>query len=191
MNAYDFDDTIYKGDSGIDLIKYTFKKKPFLMIKYLFITLFFAIKYYFKKSTYKEVKEKLFGFLREIKNLEEYIDLFVNIHMKNIKPWYYEIQKKDDVLISASYDLWINKFAQKINIKNVISTKYDIKTGKIIGENCLKEEKLKRFDKEFPNKIIKKSYSDSPNDIPLLKRAEQGFVVKDDKITKYYKGYKF
>ena len=38
MNAYDFDKTIYDGDSGTDLIKYTFRK-----LFYQYITCNYAL----------------------------------------------------------------------------------------------------------------------------------------------------
>lgn len=191
MNAYDFDNTIYKGDTSVDLVLYTLIKRPFLMIKYIFKTIPTGVKYIFKKAKTSDAKEILFGFLTEINDLDKYLDLFADKHMKNIKKWYYEIQKKDDIVISASYTIWVKKFCDRLNIKNIIATDIDLKTGKIIEENCSRKEKLIKFDKRYPNKIIKKSYSDSPKDIPLLERAKIGYVVKGDKITEYYKGYKF
>lgn len=191
MNVYDFDDTIYKGDTSKDLIKYTLKKKPLLMLKYIFKTIPVAIKYLFKKVKAQDVKESLFMFIKEIKNLDKYLDKYVDSHMKNIKPWYKEKQKRNDVVISASYILWIKKFCDKLNIKTSIGTEVDVKTGKIIGKNCSGKEKLVRFDKMFPGKEILESYSDSMKDLPLLERAKQGYVVKDNEIIPYKKGDKF
>lgn len=191
MNVYDFDDTIYKGDTSEDLIKYTLKKKPLLMLKYIFKTIPVLVKYIFKKAKRQDVKESLFMFIIEIKNLDKYLDKFVDEHMNNIKPWYKERQKKDDVVISASYIIWIKKFCDRLNIKNSIGTEVDLKTGKIIGKNCSGKEKLVRFDKMFPGKVILESYSDSKHDLPLLERAKQGYVVKDNEIIPYRKGYKF
>lgn len=191
MNVYDFDDTIYRGDTSIDLIKYTLIKHPFLMLKYIFKFIKKGVLYKLNKVEFKEVKETLFMFLIEIKDLDKYLEKFTDKYMKNIKSWYKEKQKKEDLVISASYTIWIKKFCDRLNIKNVIGTEVDLKTGKIIGNNCSGEEKLKRFDKLFPNIEILESYSDSKKDIPLLERAKQGYVVKGDKITPYKKEYKF
>ena len=35
---------------------------------------------------------------------------------------YYEMQTDNDLIASASYDLWINLFAEKIGVKSVIAT---------------------------------------------------------------------
>lgn len=191
MNVYDFDDTIYKGDTSVDLVKHTLKKKPLLMLKYILKTIPVLIKYLFKKVKFQDVKESLFMFIIEIKDLDKYLDEYIDIHMKNIKPWYKEKQKKDDVIISASYILWIKKYCDRLNIKTSIGTEVNLKTGKIIGKNCLSKEKLVRFDVMFPGKEILESYSDSKKDLPLLERARQGYVVKGNKIIPYRKGYKF
>ena len=39
MNVYDFDDTIYDGDTNKDLLKYSLKKYPLLVIKSLLKTI--------------------------------------------------------------------------------------------------------------------------------------------------------
>ncbi len=191
MIVYDFDDTIYDGDSSIDMVFYTLKNHPFLMIKYLIKFLFKLIKYKFNKCEFKEAKEILFAFLFEIKNLDNYLNEFVESHMKNIKPWYKKIHKDNDLIISASYELWINKFCKKLNIKNAMGTKVDMKTGKIIGKNCSGNEKIKRYIEVYKDKKILKAFSDSKKDIPLLEFAKEGYVVKGNKIVKYYKGFKF
>ena len=33
MNVYDFDGTIYNGDSGVDFVKFMFRKKKMLVLK--------------------------------------------------------------------------------------------------------------------------------------------------------------
>ena len=44
MNVYDFDDTIYDGDTNRDLMKYSFKRHPFLVIKALLNKLSFHLR---------------------------------------------------------------------------------------------------------------------------------------------------
>ena len=47
INLYDFDKTIYKGDSSIDLYKYALRNKP-TIIKYLPMQLLAIFKYKIK-----------------------------------------------------------------------------------------------------------------------------------------------
>ena len=138
----------------------------------------------------KREREEVISAMRELNPDAEFIDSFIDSHIKNIKPWYKSQQKENDTIISASYDLWINPFCERLGIKNIICTKVDDK-GKIIGENCKGEEKVKRFREEFPNVEVLESYSDSSTDIPMLLLAKKPFIVDGNKIKPYSEGSYF
>ncbi len=190
MNIYDFDNTIYNGDTNRDIIVYSIKRHPINVI----ISLIKSKKLYkkYKKGLieFKDVKEVMLSFLFKINNLDEYLDKFVDKHLKNIKYWYYNQQKNDDVIISASYEIWIKKFCDRLGIKNVIATKTD-DNGKIIGKNLKGEEKVIEFKKQFNNEVVECAYSDAKIDLPMLGLAKKSYVVKGNKIIPYTKNYKF
>ena len=190
MNLYDFDGTIYDGDTCKDLIIFGLKKYPFITLKSLVSALDTNVKCKYGKTTFEKVKEKLLSFIFEIPNYKDFINDFVKTHLKKIKPWYLKQQTKNDVIVSASYDLWINEFAKELNIKYVVATKVNDK-GKIIGRNCKGKEKVFRIKKLFPNKRFIKSFSDSSSDIPILELSSKSYVVENNNIFRYKRGYKF
>ena len=190
MNIYDFDDTIYDGDSNKDIIMYSLKKHPFKVLKALNKAKKEEKKYKMGLIPFERVKETLLSFLFDINNLDSYIEGFVNKNMKKIKPWYKKRQSDYDIVISASYELWINVFCKKLGIKYVIATKTDSE-GRIIGKNCKGDEKLKRLAEVIPNARIESSYSDSKSDLPILKAAKTSFVVEGDNLIPYVEGYNF
>ena len=190
MNIYDFDDTIYDGDSCRDIIKYGIKHYPLKTIKSLFKFLIIYIKYKFKKVPFEQVKQEMLSFIFSIDNYEEFIDSFVDSHFKNIKKWYLDNKKENDIIATASYELWISKFAFKLGIKNVIATKTN-NQGIIIGKNCKRKEKVVRIKKEFKNATFENSYSDSMSDLPILELSKKAFVVEGNKLIPYEKGYNF
>jgi len=99
---------------------------------------------------------------------------------------WYAIQKKDnDLIISASLDFLLKPIMDMLNIKNWISTKYDVKTGKINGENCYGEEKLKQFRLQFSGHQLEAFYSDSMSDFPMFKESNEAYLVnkKPQKIS--------
>ena len=110
--------------------------------------------------------------------------------MKKIKPWYINRKSDNDIIISASYEIWIMQFCRRLGIKYVIATKTDSE-GKIIGKNCKGIEKLKRLANVIPNAVIVSAYSDSSCDIPILEAARTAYVVEGDKLITYTKGYQF
>lgn len=188
MNVYDFDDTIYDGDTNRDLMKYSFKKHPFLVIKSLLKTIIPFIKYKMKKIPFERVKEVMLSFLFELDDTEKYIKSFVKDHMKNIKSWYKV--NKNDVILSASYYLWISEFAKELGVKHVIATNTD-ENGKIVGKNCKKQEKVNRLKEKFSLDKIETAYGDSACDMYVLNVAKKGFVVEGNELKTYKKGYKF
>lgn len=190
MNIYDFDDTIYNGDTNRDIILYSFKKHPFKVIKALKKTKKLERDYKRGLITFERVKEALLSFLFEIDDLDSYIEKFVNANIKKIKPWYLSRKSEYDIVISASYELWIVPFCRKLGIKYVLATKTD-KDGHIIGKNCKGEEKVKRLANTIPNAQIVTSYSDSESDLPILNLAKTAYVVEGNKLIPYVKGYKF
>ena len=101
MNVYDFDDTIYNGDSTRDFYFYCLARKPLLILKAFYhFSLFPA--YFIGKRSKTEAKERFYRFLRSVDNTEEWLSDFWDKNISKIKLWYKEQQKEDDVIISAS-----------------------------------------------------------------------------------------
>ncbi len=187
MNIYDFDNTILKGDSSIKFFKYSLIKHPLLVMKSIIKTIREGIKYLFQKSSLGNVKSKLFSFVKEIDNLDEYINEFVLKNIKYIKNFYLEQKKDNDVIISASFAFLIEPFCEHLGIKNVIATTYDVKKGSIIGKNCKGEEKIRRFRELYKDAKVDNAYSDSLSDIPMFEIAKNAYLVKNNEIIRYSK----
>ena len=190
MNIYDFDGTIYNGDSCRDIVKYGILKHPILTLKALKKADELNAQYEQGLVPFEKVKEEMLSFIFKIKNYPKFINSFVASHMKNIKPWYNSRKTNNDVIVSASYELWLNVFARNLGIKYVIGTKTDI-DGKIYGKNCKGSEKVNRIKQIFPNAPIACCYSDSSVDIPLLELGTTAYVVEGNKLNPYKRGYKF
>ncbi len=191
MNVYDFDGTIYDGDSGIDFLKYSFRKKPFILIIVIIKTFLIYIKYLFNKATFQEVKESMFSFVSRIKDFDKFINKFVLKHKKKIKKFYLDQKSKNDLIITASLDFYVKPLCHSVGIKKIIATKYDVKKGKIIGNNCKGSEKVKILLRMYPNKRIDKFYTDSISDEPLFNHASEVYIVEKTKIFTYTQKFQF
>ena len=114
MNIYDFDDTIYAGDTNRDIMLYSFKKHPFMVLKALKKAA--ALDRDYKKGivSFERVKEAMLSFLFELPDRDQYINKFVDAHIKKIKSWYLSRKTDNDIVISASYELWISVFCKKL-----------------------------------------------------------------------------
>jgi phosphoserine phosphatase len=64
----------------------------------------------------------------------------------------------------------------------LIASKVNPKTGVYRGKNCYGEEKVRRFKERYAGERIDSFFSDDYADMPLMRIAEQVFLVKKNKI---------
>ena len=183
INAYDFDGTIYDGDSSADFYFYCLKRRPLILICAP-IQIWGVLLYFLKIKDKDYMKERIFSFLKYIPKVDNYIEDFWKKKEKKIKNWYLEQKQDSDVIISASPEFLLKPIGAKIGFQ-VIATKVDKTNGKYLSKNCHDYEKIKRFEKEYKGVKIRKFYSDSIKaDLAMLEYAKEGFVVKKNDIYK-------
>lgn len=181
MNVYDFDKTIYDGDSTLDFYFFSLKKSP-MLIRFLPIQIIGFIKYMFGMYSKLQFKEKFYSFLKGIKDVDSMVELFWNENQDKIKDWYLKSKEESDVVISASPEFLLNNICRRIGIKHLIASEVNKNTGICEGENCYGEEKVLRFKKYFEKGEIKKFYSDSLSDAPISLMASERYIVTGNNI---------
>lgn len=101
MNVYDFDGTIYNGDSSVDIYFFLLKRYPKL-IAYFPKQILGMVRYKLHLSSKEEMKEMYFSFLKGVQTDKTFVDDFWKQNQNKIKEWYLNQKRKDDVIISAS-----------------------------------------------------------------------------------------
>jgi len=186
LDLYDFDGTIYDGDSGLDLILFSIKKKPKVFF-YIVGSLGIVILYLLKLKSKEQMKNRVFSFLKEFPDTDAFVKEFWESHEKKIKDFWANKKLHDkDIIISASGYFWLKPIADKYKVKDLFATQINPKTGKIEGNNCHSQEKVKLFFKKYPKAKIRVMYTDSIHDLPLIALASEGYLVKKNKIYSYY-----
>ena len=184
MNVYDFDKTIYDGDSTLDFYKFCLKRHPsilFLLPKQIGSAVLYKINF-IDKNKFKEV---FFSFLQSVPDIDEEVFCFWNEHDKKIKNWYKKQRQNNDIIVSASPEFLLEEICNRMNIKCIVATQIDRRTGKISGKNCYGDEKVNRLKKYMPDIKIHCFYSDSYSDAPVAHISEKAYLVKGDKIVRW------
>lgn len=186
MNVYDFDNTLYDGESAFDFFLYCLKKKPRL-VKVVFPIIWDLIKYKSCRMSPAEFKE------RGAYYTESFFDLFDDIqaeiiqfwdkHEHKFKSFYESVRQDDDVIITANVNILVAELFRRKSICNYIATTFDMDTGKL-GEVCFGETKARLFKEQYGEKIDD-FYTDSENDAPLMALAKKVYMVKKNKICLY------
>lgn len=184
MRAFDFDGTIYNGESVFDFYLFSIKYNP-KVIKYVPVVVFNLVKYKLGKTTMEDlesaVKKYAFDYLTAFDNREELVSAFWDAHMHKIKSWYQP--REDDVIITASFNLIIDEFCKRFGIKNCICSHVDTDNMTI---DCLnfRDNKRKTFVELYKDKTIDEFYTDNMVDKPMIDLAERAYFVKGKKIKR-------
>ena len=186
MNVYDFDGTIYDGDSSIDFYLFCIKKKPSVFYKSIIKQLSGVTLYTVKRISKEDYKEKFFSFLRYISVNNQLLNEFWDVKNQKIKKWYLNQKTNSDVIISASPEFLLQPICNRLGV-SLIASKVNPSTGQFTGKNCHGEEKVKRFYELDPNEKIDDFYTDSEVDLPLAELSVKTYFVKGDELVLYEK----
>ncbi len=187
VNVYDFDGTIYNGDSSVDIYFFLLKRYPKL-IAYFPKQILGMVRYKLHLSSKEEMKEMYFSFLKGVQTDKTFVDDFWKQNQNKIKEWYLNQKCKDDVIISASPEFLLKPICDILGIDNLIATKVELSSGKFLSKNCQGVEKVVRFKESFSEAEIEAFYSDSKSDIYMAKLATKAFRVKKNSIMDWEQG---
>lgn len=184
VNVYDFDGTIYNGDSTIDFYFFCLKNNK----KVIFILPRFALdmlRYKLKIIDKTTMKQSFYRFFECLNIDDRMLKKFWTENKHKIKNWYLKSKKGDDIVISASPEFLIVPILKELGVNSVIASKVDSKSGKCEGRNCYGDEKVIRLIEAFPDVKIDSFYSDSQSDRPLAELAKSPYLVKKHSIKKW------
>ena len=187
VNVYDFDGTIYNGDSSVDIYFFLLKRYPKL-IAYFPKQILGMVRYKLHLSSKEEMKEMYFSFLKGVQTDKTFVDDFWKQNQNKIKEGYLNQKRKDDVIISASPEFLLKPICDILGIDNLIATKVELSSGKFLSKNCQGVEKVVRFKESFSEAEIEAFYSDSKSDIYMAKLATKAFRVKKNSIMDWEQG---
>ena len=184
MNVYDFDKTIFRGDSTARFYIFCLKRNPKIWKRVPRLA-FEALTVLPRRK--QLFKQHMFGFLKDLDDPEKAVTEFWDANQKYMKQWYLSQKQSDDLIISASPEFLIRPIMKRLGVSNVLASPVDIYTGLYGGRNCHGEEKLNRYRIYARGQQIDRFYSDSKADQPLAGIAKEAFLVKGEKLLPWGK----
>ena len=183
MNGYDFDDTIYRGNSTRRFYFFCTLRLPYLVIMVPVILLAGLLRFLriLSKDKFLQMLE---WYIALVPNAEKFAVKFWNKNMSRIKSWYLEQKRDDDIVISASPRFIIEEACKRLGIQ-CIATHLDTR-GRLHGKHCYGAEKVVAYKAVFGDQPLATYYSDSLSDTPIMKLAERGYFVTGDEVTLLY-----
>lgn len=181
MKVFDFDKTIYAGDSTIDFYLFCLFRKPaiILCLPRQIALMMRALLLHRGKT---ELKQGFYSFLNKVDCCETEVNAFWMKKKNKLKPLFLERISSDDVIASASPEFLLFPVCNELGV-NLIASKVDPCTGKCLRENCYGKEKVRRFREEYPLAVVDEFYSDSISDAPFAELANKSFLVEGDTLS--------
>lgn len=191
MRVFDFDGTIYDGESLFDLYLYSARHDP-KVFRFIAPVLRYAVKYKLGRATLEQMKygvgRMAEGYLtelnrsRRVASVEQLVNDFWDRNYPRIKPWYQP--EPNDVILTASFDLTVGEACRRLGVRNLVASKVDMETMTVTYLN-FNTNKARRFRELYgPDAVVDEFYTDSRFDQPMIDMARRAFMVKGNTITR-------
>ncbi len=179
-NVYDFDNTIYRGDSSVDFYRFCARRHPRMLADLPAVGTWFAcMGLGLVEKT--RVKQRLYRFLTLLPDTNALVAAFWEARRGRLKPWYLAQRRDEDVIISASPEFLLRPVCDALHV-TLLASRVDPRTGRYTGRNCHGAEKARRLKEALPECAVEAFYSDSLSDAPLAGLAARAFFVKGDRL---------
>ena len=187
IDVYDFDGTIYDGDSTFDYVKFCIRRHPKMVLGLWRIALP-ALRLLCKKITLTQFKSALFGLMTRYIDLGKEAALFWQDEntKKKLGAWFASTPRDLPIVIaSASPEFELCHAAKILGVKNLIGTRADGATGQLIGKNCKGAEKIERIRQRMGEYTVRAMYTDDAKaDGPLLAIAREKYIVTHGSVKR-------
>lgn len=187
IDVYDFDGTIYDGDSTFDFVRFCMRRHPAMLLGLPRIA-GAGVKLAMKKIGLTEFKSALFSVMTAYMDLNTESGLFWldGRTKKKLGKWFSKTPRDLPIVIaSASPEFELRHAAKILGVKTLIGTRADVNTGELYGKNCKGAVKIERIREEIGEFTVRAMYTDDVKaDAPLLAMAEEKYLVTHGKVKR-------
>ncbi len=178
MNVYDFDKTIFVGDSEDRFFDYMFHKKGFFWYRVNYAINEFLFKHKIINKTRSRQSE--YRLLAKIPDMHALMREYWDETERYMMDWYLKVKEPSDVIATGTPRFLMEPIMERLGLKNLVATEMDPKTGRITGKFAIGEEKLVAFRRQYDTGDIDTFYSDAYSDHFLADVAKKAYIVLGD-----------
>lgn len=180
MNVYDFDKTLFWGDSEERFFDYLAKQKGYFWHIVRFHVLEFLANHKIVLKT--RIREQQYKVLKKIHKIDD-LDRLLNAYWDEVEqylmPWYESVKQPDDIIASGTPRFIMEPILKRMGLTNLVATEMDTATGKIEGRFAVADAKLENFLKQYSPDDIDNFYSDAYSDHFLADIAKHAYIVDE------------
>ena len=180
MKVFDFDNTIYRGESPVHFAFYMIKHNKKIK-RYIPTILLNLVGYKLcllkKEKLEATINNMCADVLDGTTSLLDYVKPFWELHVQNLNQEMLALVEPDDVILTASPVFLINGLRGKLNTEHIVGTEVDFEQKKIVRFN-FGDNKVERYKELYSDREIDAFYTDSYNDKYMMEISNEVFIVK-------------
>ena len=186
MKVFDFDNTLYHGESAVDLALYMIRnnKRIILYLPKIFYNL---MKYKLCLADKKKMVRAINDFMKNaVRSREELFGSVQGFWEENRHKLDRDILariKSDDVIISAGPDFLLYGIKELLSTDNIICSRIDPEKLRVKYLN-FGGNKVRRYRALYGDRPVNCFYTDSYNDKAMMDIAERVYIVRKGRLKR-------
>ena len=184
IKVFDFDNTIYRGESSIDLALYMLRYNKRILL-FLPDLLWNLISYKLCIVSREKLERRINDAIKVIvRDREEILRLSRSFWLRNshkLDEHILRLIDEEDLIITAGPFFLIDAIKHRLNTRNLICSEVDWERREVSYFN-FGDNKVKRYRELCGEKKIDRFYTDSFNDKAMMDISERVFIVRNGNI---------
>lgn len=184
MKVFDFDNTLYHGESAIDFVLYLMKKNKKIIL-WVPRILFGLLQYKFclisKEEITRQTNEFMKSVIKDKKEVEDTVAEFWEKYSRYLNTELLNQVEEEDAIITAGPSFLIEYIKDKLGTSNLMCSDVNLEKREVINFN-FGENKVTCYKERYGDKPIDSFYTDSYNDKAMMDVSQKVFLVKGRKI---------
>lgn len=182
MNVYDFDGTLYNGDSSLDFVKFCLRKRGWFCLRWALGVALALLLYLIGVWRKERFKSAVFAVVSGLDDTKQTVGEFWKAHWTKLQLTLVDYAADaENVIISASPEFLLSPVGKELGA-TLIGSNVDPQTGKWLGINCYGAEKVRFFCEVYGDAKVDRFYSDSLSDAPMAELARESYFVKNGEV---------
>ena len=186
MNVYDFDNTLYKGESTVDFAFFMMQHNPKI---YTWIpTIFWNLLMYKLCLTEKEQMQRILNeflkvLIQDDYDITEMAQAFWRKNENRLNMALIRRIRPEDVILTASPDFMMNVIGKRLGTGHILCSKVDIPTKTILYLNY-GTNKVRYFRRLYHDTPVSRFFTDSYNDQAMMDLAQRVYLVSNGRVKR-------
>ena len=180
MKVFDFDNTLYRGESSVDYAFYMIKHNK-KIIRFIPTILFSLAGYKLCWLSKQKLESIINGFMEGVldgtDSPVDYVEPFWEKNAHKLNQTILPLVEPDDVIISASPIFLFEGIRDQLHTDKIVGTEVDFGQKKVTWFN-FGDNKVKRYRELYGDQTIEAFYTDSYNDKDMMDVADEVYIVK-------------